>query len=130
MAGVFMAKAVKCFFTNALNNIHVSAPRVINVDKNPTFPPAHTELQKEGKLSGNTKLRQVKNLNNSIENDHKSIKRKSRYRQWYQYFETARCTIDGMETLRMIQKGQVRYIAKGDVRAQNQFIHQLFGLAA
>jgi transposase-like protein len=70
----------------------------------------------------------VKYLNNSIENDHKSIKRKSRYRQWYQSFETACCTIDGLETMRMIQKGQIRYAVKNDISAQNKFIHQLFGL--
>jgi IS6 family transposase len=105
-------------------------PYVINVDKNPAFPPAHAELLKESEFVVSTKLRQVKYLNNSIENDHKSIKRKSRYRQWYQSFKTARCTIDGLETMRMIQKGQIRHLPKGNISAQNQFINQLFGLAA
>jgi len=123
-------KAAKLFFKKSINNPHVSMPRVINVDKNPAFPPAHSELQKEGVLSNSSKLRRIKYLNNPIENDHKSTKRKSRYRQWYQTFETARKTIDGIETMRMIQKGQLRYIAKGDVCAQNQLIHSIFGLAA
>ena len=35
-----------------------------------------------------------------------------------------------METMRMIQKGQLRHAAKGDVRAQNKMINKLFGLAA
>jgi IS6 family transposase len=35
-----------------------------------------------------------------------------------------------METMRMIQKGQVRYLAKNDVCAQNKMINKLFGLAA
>ena len=35
-----------------------------------------------------------------------------------------------METMRLIQKGQVRRAPKGDVRAQNKFINKLFGLAA
>jgi transposase-like protein len=71
----------------------------------------------------------VQYLNNKIENDHKFTKSKSRYRQWYQSFATAKNTLDGIETLRMIQKGQVRYIGK-DIIKQNQFVRGLFGLAA
>jgi len=64
-----------------------------------------------------------------MENDHKNTKFKSRYRQWYQSFITARNSLDGMETIRMIQKGQIRYIGKNIVK-QNQFVRGLFGLAA
>ena len=64
-----------------------------------------------------------------MENDHKYTKSQSRYRQWYQSFTTARNTLDGMETMRIIQKGQVRHIRK-DVVKQNQFVRGLFGLAA
>lgn len=64
-----------------------------------------------------------------MENDHKSTKSKSRYRQWYQSFHTAKNTLDGMEAMRMIQKGQVRYVDK-DVIKQNQFVRSLFGIAA
>ena len=74
-------KAAKRFFKKMLGNKHVKTPYVINVDKNAAFPPAHEELQKEGILPSTTKLRQVKHLNNGIENDHKFTKRKSRYRQ-------------------------------------------------
>jgi len=35
-----------------------------------------------------------------------------------------------METMRLIQKGQLKYAAKGDVRAQNDIINKLFNLAA
>jgi transposase-like protein len=64
-----------------------------------------------------------------MENDHKFTKSKSHYRQWYQSFSTARNTLDGMETLRMIQKGQVSYVGK-DVVKQNNFVCSLFGLVA
>ncbi|ALB24595.1 hypothetical protein Psal006b_03452 (plasmid) [Piscirickettsia salmonis] len=84
----------------------------------------------EGVFSRRCKLRRVKYLNNCIENDHKAIKRKSRFRQWYQSLSTARSTIDVMEAMRMIQKGQLRYIKKQDICAQNQLIDKLFGLAA
>ena len=107
-----------------------SGPRVINVDKSPTFPPALSELQDEGIMPSDTKLRPIKYLNNAMENDHKFTKSKSRYRQWYQSFETAKRAISGIETMRMVQKGQIRYVAKGDVRAQNSLINKLFNLAA
>jgi transposase-like protein len=47
-----------------------------------------------------------------------------------QSFESAKKTIDGIESMRMIQKGQLRFIAKGEIIAQNNLVHQLFGLAA
>jgi len=123
-------KAAKKFFKKILGNAHVSIPTIMNVDKNPAFPPAHQELIAEGDLPPTSKLRRVKYLNNVVENDHKSVKFKSRYRQWYQSFATASATISGIETMRMIQKGQVKFLTMGDVRAQNKLINQLFGLAA
>jgi IS6 family transposase len=37
-------KAAKKFFKKMLGNHHVSTPSIINVDKNPVFPPAHNDL--------------------------------------------------------------------------------------
>jgi IS6 family transposase len=122
-------QAAKRFFKKLLGNKHTIDPRVINVDKSPTFPPALSELQAINEAPKKTKLRAVKYLNNRMENDHKFTKSKSRYRQWYQSFRTARNTLDGMEAMRMIQKGQVRYVGK-DVVKQNSFVRSLFGLAA
>jgi IS6 family transposase len=123
-------KAAKKFFKKMIANPHVTTPSIINVDKNPAFQPAHQELVASGELPLISKLRQVKYLNNIVENDHKSVKRKSRYRQWYQSFDTASATISGMETMRMIQKGQVKYLSKNDIISQNKLINRLFGLAA
>ena len=55
---------------------------------------------------------------------------KSRYRQWYQAFETAQCALDGMEIMWAVQKGQLKRCPKGDVCAQNKLINKVFGLAA
>ena len=123
-------QSAKRFFKKVLSNQHVVPPRVINVDKSPTFPPTLSELKEEGELPDNTKLRPIKYLNNAMENDHKSTKCKSHYRQWYQSFETAKRAITGMETMRLIQKGQLKYAAKGDVRAQNEIINKVFNIAA
>ena len=122
-------KSAKRFFKKILGNHRTVDPRVINIDKSPTFPPALNELQASGEAPSKTKLRAIKYLNNSIENDHKFIKSKSRYRQWYQSFSTARNTLDGMETMRMIQKGQVRFVGK-DIVKQYQFVKNLFSVAA
>ena len=122
-------KAAKRFFKKLLGNKHTVDPRVINVDKSPTFPPALSELQAANDAPSNTNLRAVKYLNNRMENDHKFTKSKSRYRQWYQSFATARNTLDGMESLRALQKGQVRNVGK-DIAKQNRFVCSLFGIAA
>ena len=123
-------KSAKRFFKKILKQPHVIMPRVINVDKSPTFPPALKECQNEASFNAETKLRPIKYLNNAMENDHKAIKSKSRYRQWYQTFETARRAIDLMESMRMIQKGQLKMCSKGNICAQNKVINKLFGLAA
>ena len=123
-------KAAKKFLKKMLGNCHVTSPSVINVDKNPAFLPAYDELKESFYLSKTCKLRQVKYLNNNVENDHKSVKQKSRYRQWYQTFKTANATLSGMETMRMIQKGQIKFLAKNNVCGQNRLINKLFGLAA
>jgi transposase, IS6 family len=95
-------KAAKRFFKKVLGNKHVKNPRMINVDKSPTFPAALTELQEEKEFPKKTKLRPIKYLNNAMENYHKSTKFKPHYRQWYQCFETAQRAIDGMESMRAV----------------------------
>jgi IS6 family transposase len=50
----------------------MSVPRVINVDKNAAYPKAITELKAAGILSEHVELRQVKYLNNVIEQDHRA----------------------------------------------------------
>ncbi|MDA6156711.1 DDE-type integrase/transposase/recombinase, partial [Escherichia coli] len=71
-------KAAKRFFKKALRSFHVSKPRVITVDKNPTCPMAIEELKKEKKMPVGIQIRQVKYLNNIVEQDHRFIKKKIR----------------------------------------------------
>jgi hypothetical protein len=51
-------------------------------------------------------------------------------KQHFRQFSCARRTIQGYETIHKIRKGQVRWLRKGDIRLQNRFIDQAFGLAA
>ena len=45
-------------------------------------------------------------------------------------FNTARRTLRGYETMNMLRKGQVQGVTKGDIRAQAEFVSQIFGVAA
>jgi transposase, IS6 family len=124
------AKAAKRFFRKVLNAAHSQEPRVINVDQNPAYPPAVEQLKADKALSQPTKLRQVKYLNNIVEQDHRFIKRLMKPGMGFHSFNTARRTLRGFEAMNMIRKGQVKGVEKGDVRGQISFIHQIFGVAA
>ncbi|BCL80937.1 IS6 family transposase [Ktedonobacteria bacterium brp13] len=67
------AQAAKQFFLKTLAASHTREPRVINVDKNAAYPKAMTDLKAIGILPEKVELRQVKYLNNLIEQDHRFI---------------------------------------------------------
>ena len=67
--------AAKRVFKKALSSYHNQIPKVITVDKNPAYPPAIGKLKNEKNLFKNVEIRQVRYLNNIIEQDHRSIKR-------------------------------------------------------
>src|SRR5713226_8968880 len=108
----------------------LSAPRVINVDKNAAYPKAIADLKAAGILPESVELRQVKYLNNLIEQDHRFIKRLVKPGLGFFSFETASRTLQGYEIMYMIRKGQLQEVNKGDIRGQISFIARLFGVAA
>lgn len=122
--------AVEKFFRQTLSNTHCSIPRVIGVDKNAAYPPAFEAIKNEGLVPAETELRQIKYLNNIVEQDHRFSKRRIVYSQWLQRFETAEATIMGYESMHMIRKGQIEGIGRKDALAQKIFIEELFGIAA
>ena len=71
-------KAAKRFFDKILKGQSNQKPRVINVDKNAAYPTAFEDWKEEKALSPECELRQVKYLNNMIEQDHRRIKRITR----------------------------------------------------
>ena len=73
--------------------------------------------------------RPVKYLNNIVEQDHRFIKRRVKPGLGFSSYPTAWRTIRGYEAMSMIRKGQIEGVRKGDIRAQNQFVAGLFGLA-
>jgi transposase-like protein len=124
------ARAAKRFFLKMLKVASHSSPRVINVDKNPAYPPAVEQLKEEGVLSITAQLRRCKYLNNIVEQDHRFIKRRVNPGLGFFSFNTARRTIGGYEVMNMIRKGQVEEIGKGDIRGQVRFVADLFHVAA
>jgi transposase-like protein len=124
------AAAAKRFFRKVFRSGCNPIPRVINVDKNPAYPAAMRSLQREGVLPRRVRLRQCKSLNNIVEQDHRSVKKRTRLAKGYGSFQSAWRTLEGIETVNMIRKGRVRWVVKGDVMAQARFMDHLFGIAA
>lgn len=122
-------KAAKKFFKKVLKHSHNQNPRVITVDKNAAYPPAIDELKKDSKLNKDTETRQIKYLNNIIEQDHRSIKRITNSMLGFKSFKTARRTLYGIEAMNMIRKGQVEGLNRC-VLDEVKFINKLFGLIA
>ena len=124
------AEAAKRFFRKALAQPHTVNPRTITVDKNAAYPAATAAMKRDGELWRFSRLRQVKYLNNIVEQDHRRIKRLVRPGLGFGSLPTARRTLAGYEGMAMIRKGQVRNIGRSDMRAQATFVAGLFGVAA
>jgi transposase, IS6 family len=124
------AKAAKGLFLKTLTASHTREPRVINVDKNAAYPKAFIELKEAGFISNTCELRQVKYLNNLVEQDHRFIKRLTKPGMGFFSLETAWRTLQGYEVLNMIRKGQIPVVNKGDGSSQAVLIARLFAVAA
>jgi len=124
------ALAAKRFFRKTLKAIHTQTPRVITVDKNPAYPKAIKQLKAAKKLPEIVKLRQIKYLNNIVEQDHRGIKRLVKPGMGFGSFNTARRTIRGYEIMNMMRKGQVLGVPKGAVKERVLFLNQIFGVVA
>jgi transposase, IS6 family len=124
------AAAARRFFRKALGQPHTVNPRTITVDKNAAYPIAAKAMKRDGELWRFSRLRQVKFLNNIVEQDHRRIKRLARPGLGFKSFITANQTIAGYEAMAMIRKGQVVSAPANDMGAQRDFIATLFGVAA
>ncbi len=119
--------AAKRFFKKALRSFHVSKPRTITVDKKPAYPIIITGLKKEKQMPLGMQIRQIKYLNNIVEQDYHFIKKRIRSMLGFKSFDTATCMLAGVEAMHMIKKEQVD-LQNQSVQKQKQLIHQLFGL--
>lgn len=122
--------AEKRFFKKMMRADHRRLPFTISVDKNAAYPEAFTTSQKERLLPQDCKLRRVKYLNNIIEQDHRFIKKRVRACLGYRSFDTAERTLQGVEAVNMIRKGQVKRLDRSDSIGQAMFVESLFGIVA
>jgi len=64
-------------------------------------------LRKEKKMPLGIQLRQVKYLNNIVEQDHRFIKKRVRSMLGLKSFRTATSIISGIEAMHMVKKGNL-----------------------
>ena len=122
------AAAAKRFFQKALRSPGHPRPRVINVDGNPSYPKVIAELKQNGELGRRCRCRPVRYLNNIVEQDHRAIKRRVQASQGFRAFHSAWRTLQGIETVNMIRKGQVRWLPRHDIAGEVAFVERLLGL--
>jgi transposase, IS6 family len=122
--------AAKRFFKKMMRADHRRLPFTIGTDKHASYPKAFAASVKEKILPSDCKLRRVKYLNNVIEQDHRAIRRRWRVMQCFRSFHTAERTIEGIEAMHVIRKGQVKRLDGRDAIGQAKFIKSLFGVAA
>jgi transposase, IS6 family len=124
------AIAAKHFLQLALWRTGQIRPRVINVDGHAAYPQAIAELKASGELGRRCRCRPVAYLNNVLEQDHRFVEKRIAASQGFRSVDGAIRTIAGYEAMNMIRKGQVRWLAKGDVVGQVRFIEQTFDIPA
>ena len=112
----------KRFFKKMMSAEHRRLPFSISVDKNAAYPEAFSASQVERIVPMDCKLRRVKYLNSVIEQDHRFIKKKVRASQCFKSFHTAERTLEGIEVMNMMRKGQVKRLSGNDLRGQAKFV--------
>ncbi len=122
--------SAKRFFKKMMRADHRRLPFSINTDKNAAYPDAFTASQQEKVIPLDCKFRRAKYLNNIVEQDHRFIKKRVRAAQCFKSFGTAQRTLDGIEALHMMRKGQVKRLQGSDARGQAKFVMNLFQIAA
>ena len=114
--------AAKRFFDKAMRDNDV--PEKITMDKSGANKAAIDEINagKENPIV----IRQVKYLNNIVEQDHRAIKRVTRPMLNFKSFRSARNTLAGIELMHMIRKGQMIVAEENSM----SFAEQFYALAA
>lgn len=93
------------FLNKAIGNN--GKPRIINIDKSGANTAGIKTWNKRNLTSNKIKIRRVKYLNNIVEQDHRSIKRRIAITTGFKEFESAQRTLAGIEIINIIRKGQI-----------------------
>jgi len=110
-------KAARRFFKKAVRQHGL--PDKVTIDKSGANTAAIEALKEE---TGHAiEIRQNKYLNNLVEQDHRSVKRIVRPMLSFKTFHSARITLQGIELLHMIKKGQMIIVDGRDFSAAEPF---------
>jgi putative transposase len=85
-------------------------PKKITIDKSGANTAAIESYNKDHEAG--IEIRQVKYLNNIVEQDHRAVKRLVRPMLGFKSFRSAHVTLTGIELMHMIRKGQLQTIGK------------------
>ena len=91
----FLAQAIRCH----------GVPETITIDGSEANAAAIRSYNDEHGTS--IAIRQVKYLNNIVEQDHRSVKRVTRLMLGFKLFDAAQRTLSGIELMHMLKKGQL-----------------------
>jgi len=108
-------KAASRFLRKAIDQC--SVPQKITIDKSGANTAAVESYNTDH--NAGIELRQVKYLNNIVEQDHRAIKRMTRPMLGFKSFWSASITLAGIELMHMIRKGQLK--GSGQSRPAQQF---------
>lgn len=122
--------AARRFFKKPMRAGHRRLPFTIGTDKHASYQEAFATSVKGKVLPPDCQLRRVKYLNKVIEQDHRAIRRRWRAMQCFRPSHTAERTMEGVEALHMMGKGQAKRLDGRDAAGQAKFVASLFGVAA
>ena len=108
-------KAALRFLRQAIGQNGV--PEKITIDKSGANTAAIESYNTD--YEAGIEIRQVKYLNNIVEQDHRAVKRLARPMLGFKSFRSARVTLTGIELMHMIRKGQLR--TEGKLRPAQAF---------
>jgi len=100
-----MKGSAQKFLNKAVGNN--GKPRVISIDKSGSNFTAIRAVNRRNFWKKNVKIRQCKYLNNVVEQDHRTIKRRIYITTGFKEFESAQRTLAGIEIINIIRKDQI-----------------------
>ncbi|MGF6920628.1 IS6 family transposase [Paraburkholderia sp. 40] len=107
-------EAARRYFEKAIDQNGV--PETVTIDKSGANLAGLHAVNAERETP--IKIRQVKYLNNIVEQDHRAIKRRTRLMLGFKIFRCARILLSGIELMHMIAKGQMKDCGIGQTPAE------------
>ena len=105
------------FFEQAMQDNGI--PEKVTMNKSGANKAAIDQIIEDQNLS--IPVRQVKYLNNIVEQDHRAVKRVARIMLGFNAFKSAKSVIAGIELMRMIRKGQLMMEGCREMSFADQF---------